>query len=69
MKDMFAKGRGKPGKPNVTGQRNGQSKLTDEIVRQIRASNESNAALGRKLGVHGSLISMVRSRKIWRHVA
>jgi integrase len=44
---------------------NAKGKLTWEQVCVIRASTESNCALGRKLGVSDSLVSRVRRGLIW----
>lgn len=45
-----------------------QSKLRDEQIREIRASKETNSKLGIKYGVSSSNISMIRTRRTWRHV-
>lgn len=70
MQDMIRKGRAYwPGCNNQPlGERNGQSKLTDDAVREIRASKETHSVLAKKYGVSGSLISMVQTRRIWKHV-
>lgn len=44
------------------------SKLTEEIVRAIRASSDTQTALARRYGVNQGLISAVILRKAWRHV-
>lgn len=46
-----------------------KSKLTEEHVREIRASDESGVALAAKFGVTTTLISNVRLRKVWKDVA
>lgn len=51
------------------GERHGNAKLTDAIVREIRQSDESGAALARRLNVSQATVSLVRRRKIWAHVA
>lgn len=43
-----------------------KSKLTIELVREIRASAESNSELAKKYGVHHSNISLIRLNKAWR---
>jgi hypothetical protein len=48
---------------------NGNAKLCDETVRQIRASDEKGAALARHFKVSTTLISSVRRGHIWRHVS
>ncbi len=50
------------------GERNGQSKLTDKIVRMVRRSSRTNVSLAIELGVSDSTISMVRSKLRWGHV-
>lgn len=43
-------------------------KLSDQDVRNIRLSTESNAALGRRYDVDASVISRIKSREDRRHV-
>jgi hypothetical protein len=70
MADMKAKGRGaglsRPGEANP------QSKLTDEIVRQIRLSYAAGGVSIRELslrhGVARSLIFRIIHRQAWQHV-
>lgn len=45
-----------------------EAKLTDEIVRAIRNSTESDAAMARRYGVSAPTIRQARIRKRWRHV-
>jgi hypothetical protein len=52
----------------VRGESNGMAKLTEELVREIRASRESTRAAARHYGVTRQLIGMVRNRHIWKHV-
>ena len=51
------------------GVNNGNAKLNDELVRTIRASSEPRKDLAARLGVSKGLVSMVRSHRIWQHVA
>jgi hypothetical protein len=44
------------------------AKLTAEDVRKIRMSSETCIVLGARYGVAGSNISMIRSRRTWKHV-
>jgi NUMOD4 motif-containing protein len=46
-----------------------QSKLTDELVRMIRSSPKSGAALARELGLSKTTVSYIRTRKSWKHVS
>lgn len=50
------------------GTRNGISKLTDDAVRDIRASSLSQVALGKKYGVTQGTIWHVLERRHWAHV-
>lgn len=61
--DKTAKGR------QARGERNGNSKLTEDKVRAICASDEANKIIAAKLGVHPSLVWLVRKRKIRAHVS
>lgn len=54
---------------NTRGELMGTSKLTEEAVREIRASDEWPRFLAKKFGVDKSLIWLMRTRKIWKHVA
>lgn len=51
------------------GERQGPSKLTEDQVRAIRASALSNSKAAKEFGVSQGLISFIRTRKYWRHVA
>jgi len=50
------------------GERNGNSKLTADDVRAIRASGDDRHSCARTFGVTATLVSMIRKRKIWRHL-
>lgn len=51
------------------GATNGQAKLTEERVREIRAAmGTPNADFAAKFGVTAGLIAMVKNGRIWRHV-
>jgi hypothetical protein len=55
---------------NNIGARNGQSKLTDDEVRQIRAiRGESQQSIARRFGITQTVVSGIRRRATWRHVA
>jgi len=63
--DSVSKGR------NCRGTRNGNSKLTEDQVRQIRAryaAGESYPDLGIAFGVTSVLIGQIVRNKIWKHV-
>jgi HNH endonuclease len=71
MRDMIAKGRdyhhARPDR-HARGERNNHAKLTDELVREIRASAEGSASIARRLGVDRHTIAHVRNGSTWRHV-
>lgn len=60
--DAISKGR------NSRGMVHGHSKLTDDDVRAIRASDEPGRVLSARHGISQGCVSMVRNRKSWRHV-
>ncbi|MFA5943197.1 MAG: HNH endonuclease signature motif containing protein [Candidatus Thermoplasmatota archaeon] len=84
VRDMEAKGRAyhpcgarngrftKPGS-NPRGERNGQSKLTEIGVREIRDSvairGESRVAVALRFGVSAGLVGQIVRRSAWHHVA
>jgi hypothetical protein len=45
------------------------AKLTPDKVREIRASNETGAALAKKLGIHENTVYAVRRYERWGWVA
>ena len=57
-------------KPNsyAVGERAAQSKLTESQVMSIRQDSRSCYALAKEYSVSPSLISMVKNRKIWKHL-
>lgn len=62
VRDCISKGR------NAFGERCGQSKLSDEIVRAIRKSDKTHSELAREYGCSVACISNARAGKTWRHV-
>ena len=66
--DMHEKGRSYTG-PRPVGENHGNAKLTDELVREIRTSVESGAAIARRLGMDRGTINGLRRGKGWEHVA
>jgi hypothetical protein len=50
------------------GPRNGHAKLTVKQVRAIRAASGTHRDIGARYGVTQPLVSMIRSRRIWKHV-
>ena len=65
--DKVAKGR-QARQPCNQGERHGSAKLTEDVVREIRASPETNAAIARRLGIAPSNVSNIRLRKGWAHI-
>lgn len=58
--------------PHRPGSHNGFSKLTEAdvtLIRELAATGESYASLGRRFRVTGRCISGIARRRTWRHVA
>lgn len=66
IKDMVNKGRNKRG--DTKGSKHWNASLTEDDVRTIRSSNESNVELAKRYGTSNKNISAVRHRHIWKHV-
>jgi len=65
--DMMRRGRAcLTGAPK--GEANSQSKLTDEMVSEIRLSPESSYALASRLPVTPSMVRRIRRGQAWKHV-
>lgn len=64
--DMIEKGREVYG--DRRGSKNSLAKLTEDDVREIRDSSETQVKIGKRFGVSQSVISEIRSRKLWSHV-
>jgi hypothetical protein len=62
MADMSKKGRGRRGEAHHN------SKLTEDLVHWIRASNLTQAEMADWIGVNQSIISNARTKKTWKHV-
>lgn len=61
--------RASPAHPNSRrGEANGASKLSDDDVREIRASTETQHQLAHRYSISQSVISDIRRRRIWAHV-
>jgi hypothetical protein len=50
------------------GERNGNSKLTPDLVRAIRASNEQHKVIAWRFGISLSSVNDIRNGRAWRHV-
>ena len=66
--DMSAKGRGRKAGTGPNGTRHFRAILTDDIVREIRTSTESQHAIARRLGLARSTVCHARSGRTWSHV-
>ena len=69
--DKMAKGREAKGRvigDKMRGERQGSSKLTESMAIQIKASSERGVVLSKKYGVCQSVISQIKSGKLWRHI-
>jgi len=56
---------------NSKGEKNGNSKLTEDCVKQIRILIEKGILyreIAEKFNVHYSLIGYIKSKKIWKHL-
>ena len=59
----------KPGWDNpIKGELSPNAKLSEEIVKHIRTTDESAYALARAYGVSHTAIRLVRQRATWAHV-
>lgn len=65
--DMRRKGRGFDIPPR-RGSSNERAVLTEEQIPAIRADNRLLREIAEDYGVHLSLISLVKRRKVWKHV-
>lgn len=65
QKDKWRKGRGWTHK----GTSHWSTNLTEDQVREIRSSTETQKSLGERFGMKQSSISAIVRRKSWRHIA
>ena len=66
LADMRRKGRSRM--PLVVGSANANAKITEDDVRAIRADPRNHTHVARDYGLTKQAVSMMRSRKTWRHV-
>lgn len=66
MRDMAERGRGRVPHRTV-GERNPHSKLTEQLVSEIRSSTETRKQIALRLGVSPSTIGAVRQGRNWKH--
>jgi HNH endonuclease len=65
-KDAVSKGRW--GKRGVIGENHGRAELTEEQVKQIRASDETAAVLSARYCISKSTVQHIRKRRTWTHI-
>jgi hypothetical protein len=65
-RDMWEKGRARP--KSSLGENHGMSKLTKEIVKEIRSSKETGAALAKRFGITATTVCDIRKRRTWSHI-
>lgn len=65
IEDMFRKNRGHIPR----GETNGNAKLSESDIRDIRSSTDSHVTVGLRYGVTGEAIAAIRKRRTWRHIA
>lgn len=64
MKDMISKGRAR----GAAGKNNAGAKLTEQQVREIRASKDLYRVIAEKYSISDSMISNIKLRRSWRHL-
>jgi len=64
--DKIAKGRMRYG--TSVGEKHGMARLTDDQVREIRASTGSSIKIGEKYGISGRQVRSIRRRESWKHL-
>ena len=65
-KDMAQKGRCKGVPPHVPGELNGNSKLREEQITQIRNSTDSQRTIAKQFGVSQAQVQRIKARESWR---
>lgn len=63
--DMMVKGR----KASVVGELHGQARLNEDQVRTIYHSTDPQAVTAEKFGISQTMVSRIKLRKAWSHVA
>lgn len=66
--DREAKNRGAP-MPDNRGSRNGGARLTEQDVRDIRASREKQNVLAERYGISQGAISNICNQRSWKHLS
>jgi hypothetical protein len=60
--------KGRDGRYSAPGMLNHQARLTDDIVRQIRADKRPYRLVAATHGISTALVSLIKNRKRWAHV-
>jgi hypothetical protein len=55
-------------RPNSQGENHFKATITEEMVREIRASTERNADIARRVGLSKQSIADIRKFRTWKHV-
>jgi len=64
MKDMIKKNRS----GNTKGSKNGNSKLSEGDILEIRQSEEYSFVLAKKYSISPTQVCNIRKRKVWKHI-
>lgn len=64
MTDMKAKGRSR----GAVGVVNGRAKITEDVVRAIRADRRTRREIVAEYGISKAMVGYIRSRTNWKHV-
>jgi len=64
MRDMFSKGR----RDTARGFRNGNAKLTDLQVHEIRSSVGSQRKIAARFKISQTTVGVIKRRKNWKHI-
>jgi hypothetical protein len=67
QQDSWAKGRA--GRRSRPGGKNGRAKITEQIVREIRATALPLREVAARLGIHWATAYKIRAHKLWSHIA
>lgn len=65
VNDMIKRNRYAKEHPNIKGEKNGQHKLTQQQVKEIRNSHDSNRNLAKQYNVSSTTISNIKRYKYW----
>ncbi len=52
----------------TTGEKNGQSKLTEKQIIEIRASKDSQRTIAKRFNISKAMIYYIQKRKNWKHI-